>query len=85
MMKMEFFGNLVPERDEASRLRRVAQSEIPVKVEDGGQALIAEFYGRDDEETGMWVRVHSWDPDKKHELMQHFMNARVRVTVEVLD
>lgn len=84
-MKIEYFGQLVKERDQAGRLRRVSEYEIPVKVEDGGQALIAEFYAGEDDESGMWVKVISWDETLDHALMKQFMNKRVKVTVEVLD
>lgn len=84
-MKIEYFGQLVKERDQAGRLRRVSEYEIPVKVEDGGQALIAEFYAGEDDEPGMWVKVISWDETLDHALMNQFMHKRVKVTVEVLD
>lgn len=84
MMKLEFFGKLVPERDEAGRLCRVAEYDIPVQSQDGGRALIAEFSTPD--ETGVFVRVQSWDPFNNHDMMRTLMVAsRVRVTVEVLD
>lgn len=38
MMRTTFYGTLVPERDEADRLRRLAEHEAPVSVQDGGQA-----------------------------------------------
>ena len=44
--RTEFYGTLVPERDAAGRLRRVAEHEVPVERDDGGQALIAEFSRR---------------------------------------
>lgn len=84
MMKMEFFGKLVPERDQAGRLNRVAEFEIPVQSQDNGRSLIAEFSTPNGD--GVFVRVHSWDPFLKHVDMQALMDAsRVRVTVEVLD
>lgn len=84
-MKIEYFGQLVKERDKAGRLRHVDEYEIPVKVEDGGQALIAEFYAGEHDEPGMWVKVVSWDETRDHALMNQFMHKRVKVTVEVLD
>lgn len=83
-MKMEFFGKLVPERDEAGRLCRVAEYDIPVQSQDNGRALIAEF--STPHEDGVFVRVQSWDPFLKHADMQVLMAAsRVRVTVEVIE
>ena len=82
-MKMQFFGMLVPERDAAGRMRRVQEHEIPVQQQDGGQAWIAEF-GMPDE-TGMFVRLQSWDPARDHGGMNLLMNKRVRITVEVVE
>jgi hypothetical protein len=82
-MNMQFFGTLVPERDAAGRMRRVQEHEIPVQQQDGGQAWIAEF-GMPDE-TGMFVRLQSWDPDRWHGAMACLVHKRVRITVEVVE
>ena len=81
--RTEFYGTLVPERDAAGRLRRVAEHEVPVERDDGGQALIAEFSSTN--ETGLFVRLQSWDETKRHEEMAQLMGHRVRVTVEIID
>ena len=49
----------------------------------GGQALIAEFSSTG--ETGLFVRLQSWDETKRHEEMAQLMGHRVRVTVEIID
>jgi hypothetical protein len=81
--RTEFYGTLVPERDAAGRLRRLAEHEVPVERDDGGQALVAEFSGGGD--GGLFVRVQSWDESKRHEEMHQLMGRRVRITIEVLD
>ena len=82
-MKIEWTRTVVPERDAAGRLRRHAEHEAPVDVQDGGQAQIVEFTGNN--EVGVFVRVQSWDPDKEHANIKLMMGKRVRVTVEILD
>ena len=81
--RTELYGTLVPERDPSGRLRRVAEHEVPVQAEDGGQALIAELAGKG--ETGLFVRLQSWDETKRHEDMSRLMGRRVRVTIEIID
>jgi len=82
-MKMEWTRTVVPERDEAGRLRHYQEHEAPVDVQDGGQAQIVEFAGSN--EVGLFVRLQSWDPDREHADMALMMGKRVRVTVEVLE
>ena len=83
ILKTEFNGTLVFSREPSGRLRHFAQHEIPVQEEDAGQSWIAEFGLASD--TGMFVRLHSWDPECVHDQMQAFVNKRVRITVEVMD
>ena len=82
-MKIEWTRTVVPERDAAGRLRRHAEHEAPMAVQDGGQAQIVEFTGNN--EVGVFVRVQSWDPDKEHANIKLMMNKRIRVTVEILE
>jgi hypothetical protein len=63
-----------------------------VKTEDGGMAIIAEFdmqvegpLNDPTKERGVWVALHSWDPDGQHEQWALLAGRRVRVTVEVID
>jgi len=82
-MRMTFYGTLVPERDEAGRLRRLAEHEAPVSVQDGGQAMIAELgTGR---EEGLFVRLQSWDSRGEHAELASMMGRRISVTIEVMD
>ena len=83
-MKIEWTRTVVPERDAAGRLRRHAEHEAPMAVQDSGQAQIVEFFSHDMGE-GLFVRLQSWDPDGLHGEMALMMNKRVRVTVEILE
>ncbi len=82
-MKFTWTRVVVPERDAAGKRRLIASHETCVEAEDGGQAQIAEFATTS--ETGLFVRVQSWDDQRKHAEMAQLLNKRVRVTVEVLD
>ena len=56
--------------------------------EDHGAAVILEFDDGEDSDTGMFVRVQSWDSGLEHEAITKFRQAaregRVRVTVEIV-
>jgi hypothetical protein len=54
-----------------------------VEVQDGGQAQLVEFANTS--ETGLFVRLQSWDDQREHTEMALLLNKRVRVTVEVLE
>ena len=60
-----------------------------VDVEDSGCAMIAhpsECKGqkRDEEQSGMFVRLHSWSDSKDHSELKQFIGKKIRITVEVL-
>jgi hypothetical protein len=71
----------------------VFEGELPkaeVRSEDGGCALIWET-GPDqvsptdeDPDSGMFVRLQSWDERKSHKVFNRFVGRRVRITVEPL-
>jgi hypothetical protein len=82
-MKMTIYGVPVPLRDGSGRVRRLAEHECPVLVEDGGQAMIVEFGAGSSE--GLWVRLQSWDPSKEHAEITSMMGRRISVTIEVMD
>lgn len=64
-------------------MKLILEDTITVESrEDGGAALIARF---DDKDTGMFVRVQSWDETGEHAEFKKFEGKRVRVTVEVID
>lgn len=55
-------------------------SEEVVTTEDGGQAKVVEF---DLNATGpLFVRVHSWDPSKKHDQFNTLIGKKIRITIE---
>jgi hypothetical protein len=83
-MKIEWTRTVVPERDEAGRLRHYQEHEAPVDVQDGGQAQIVEFFSSNMGE-GLFVRVHSWDPNQLHPDIKLMLGKRVRVIVEILE
>ena len=82
-MRTTFYGTPVMARDEAGRYRRLAEHEVPVSIEDGGQARIMEFDSPGEE--GIFVRIQSWSASKEHGAMDQLMGRRVRVTIEVMD
>lgn len=53
--------------------------------EDGGCALIESIGTEGDEETGIFVRVQSWDETKEHKDFNALKGKRVRVTIEVVE
>lgn len=56
-----------------------------ISKQDGGQAIIITLTPKDGEESGLFVRLQSWDPKKEHSHLQPFLNKRLRVTVETID
>ena len=54
-----------------------------VSSEDSGCALIYEF--SNDDESGVWAKVTSWDESKKHIDFNKLLGRKVRVTIETLD
>lgn len=52
---------------------------VALKREDGGQALIAEIGGDEDEE--FFVRLQSWSDDRKHPVLEPLAGKTVRVVV----
>jgi hypothetical protein len=82
-MKWEWTQSVVAERDASGKRRRLEEHETAVEVQDGGQAQLVEFANTS--ETGLFVRLQSWDDQRQHAEISHLLNRRVRVTVEVLD
>lgn len=52
-----------------------------VSKEDSGMAQIIEIGG----ETGIFVRIQSWDETKEHQKLSTLMGKHVRVTIETVD
>jgi hypothetical protein len=59
--------------------------ESEVKREDGGQALIATIDDGSDEDTGIFVRLQSWDESTEHKLFNQLINKKVRITIETIE
>jgi hypothetical protein len=58
-----------------------------VDTEDSGCAIICHVdgEGHENEDTGMFVRLQSWDDDKKHVEIRKFIGRKVKITVETVD
>lgn len=54
-----------------------------VEDDDGGISRIFEINNEDADEDGPFVRVMSWDPDKRHVALKPLDGVKVRVTVEL--
>jgi len=55
--------------------------EEDYSVEDGGQARIQTFGSPPDDESGLFVRLQSWDEDKEHKDWQKLAGKKIRITV----
>lgn len=59
-----------------------------IETEDGGQAKIitvAPLKPDYDDESGMFVRIQSWDESTKHEQFSRFVGRKVLITIETID
>ncbi len=60
-----------------------------IEREDGGQAVILTLTGDPDQETGVFVRIQSWDQTCFHKEIRELFDAAsgksIRVTIEVVD
>lgn len=58
-------------------------------VEDDGAALISELMpietGHSDDESGMFVTIHSWDEDGVHTDFNLLKDKKVKITIEFMD
>lgn len=78
------------EKEPGAMIPIVLEGVVKPKVEDGGQAQIAEIGGESDDyadgESGMFVRIQSWcEGGKHHPEMDAIRGKRVRVTIEVVE
>ena len=64
----------------------IEDSAVTFDKEDGGQALICYFGDYDDTDSGMFVRLQSWDERNKngHPEADRLKGKRVRITIEEL-
>jgi len=64
-------------------MRQAFVGNIIPKMEDGGQAVICEIHGTHND--NLFVRLQSWDEDRRHEQLKPFVGKKVMIIVEVLD
>lgn len=61
-------------------------TDAHVQKEDGGQAVVIEMDMTDGEmETGLFVRIQSWDPSKTHGDIRKLFGRKVEVTIRTID
>ena len=58
------------------------EGQVIPHEEDGGQALIAQI---DSADECFFCRLQSWDPERRHAVMNRLRGKRVRVIVETID
>lgn len=58
-------------------------SENDIDTEDGGSSKILEI--SNDEESGLFIRLHSWDENKKHVDFSQLVNRLIKITIETID
>lgn len=64
----------------------IEDAKVVYEKEDSGQALIC-YFGDSSEESGLFVRLQSWDERNKngHTEAERLRGKRVRITIEELD
>jgi hypothetical protein len=65
----------------------IENEPLSFKTEDSGAAMIADTNGvnYDNEDSGLFVRIQSWDESLKHPLTKSLEGKKVKITIEVLD
>lgn len=69
--------------------KTLKQTEVKVEhsdieTEDSGCAkILTVVFNEDDEENGMFVRIQSWDDDKKHIDFNKMIGKKIKVTIEI--
>ena len=54
-----------------------------LRSEDGGSAIIATISGDTNIDTGIYVRIVSWDEEKNHIDMKRLLGKKVKVTISI--
>ena len=54
-----------------------------LSVEDSGCAMIGDVC--DNEDSGMFIRIQSWDETKEHKDFKSLIGKKIRVTIEVVE
>ena len=47
--------------------------------------LITYLTEQSDDDNGMFIRIQSWDENKKHKEFKTFMGRKVKITIETID
>lgn len=73
--------------DGPGKYEAIVQPVIPndLSIQDSGMAVIIDCGRVDDENAGMFVRLHSWSESKEHDQIRKFIGKRIRITVETID
>jgi len=58
---------------------------IEVRKEDGGQALIFEMSEDMESESGIYIKIVSWDEEKNHTEFNSFIGRKIKITIETID
>ena len=66
--------------------KKIIEGTVFLDEQDSGLAMIADVRSDGDEENGIWVKIVSWDTEKKHEEFNKMcpINARLRITIETI-
>lgn len=81
---VEYATRIIEEIDQLPE-RYVFIGVPELDVQDSGVSETLEIIDEDelDEEVGPYIRVMSWDPDKRHVAIKPFKDTKVRVTLEL--
>lgn len=81
----EYAARILEEVDQLPE-RYVFIGKGEVETSDGGISEMIEIIDEDeleDEEVGLFVRVLSWDPEKRHVALKPFKDTKMMITVEL--
>ena len=68
--------------DKAKYTLEVIMKPEEIETEDGGQARIFTCSDDDYANTGMFVRVCSWDETREHSDLNKFIGKKIKITIE---
>lgn len=63
-------------------MKKVFEQVPSVDAMDNGRSLSLCL---DDEDSDLFVRVHSWDETRKHEEFRRLIGKKIRVTIEIVE
>ena len=56
-----------------------------IDIEDGGRYFGILLCDNSEEENGMYVKICSWDENRKHTDFNKFKNRKIKITIETID